>query len=51
MRLIIGYNLRTGAIFYTDTWGAGHERKQMSLADAWTVTTGLYCLHPRDIRF
>ena len=51
MRLIIGYNTRTGDILYTDTWGAGHELKQLPLADAWTITTGLYCLHLRDVRF
>jgi hypothetical protein len=51
MRLIIGINTRTGDIYYTDTWGAGHELKKMTLADAWAITTGLYCLHPRDILF
>jgi hypothetical protein len=51
MRIIIGINPRAREIYYTDTWGAGHELKKMSLPDAWAITTGLYCLHPRDIRF
>ena len=49
MRLIIGYNDRTQEILYTDTWGAGHELKRLGLADAWTITIGLYCLQPRDV--
>ena len=51
MRLIIGYNDRTQEILYTDTWGAGHELKRLGLADAWTITIGLYCLQPRDVHF
>ena len=47
MRLIIGYNEKTGDLLYTDTWGAGHEIKRMPVDDAWTVTTGLYVLKPR----
>ncbi len=51
MRLIIGYNDRSPAILYTDTWGAGHELKRLSLADAWAITIGLYSLQPRDVHF
>ncbi len=51
MRLIIGYNDRAKEILYTDTWGPGHEEKRMSLADAWTITLGLYSVQPSDIRF
>ncbi|MFA5204296.1 MAG: hypothetical protein WC708_07815 [Lentisphaeria bacterium] len=47
MRIIIGYNSTTHEIFYTDSWGAGHELKKMSDADAWTITLGLYSLDPR----
>lgn len=46
MRLIIGYNPKTNEIIYSDSWGLGHERKQMALADAWTITTGLNALEP-----
>lgn len=51
MRLIIGFNDRTQEILYTDTWGAGHELKRLGMADAWTITIGLYCLQPGDLHF
>ncbi len=46
MRLIIGYNLKTQEVIFTDSWGAGHERKRMPLADAWTITTGVATIEP-----
>ena len=46
MRLIIGYNAKTREVYYSDTWGMGHELKKMSLANAWTITTGLFTLEP-----
>ncbi len=46
MRLIIGYNARTKEVYYSDTWGLGHELKKMPLADAWTITDGLFTLEP-----
>jgi hypothetical protein len=46
MRLIIGYNTTKGEILYSDSWGAGHELKRMSAADAWTITTGLTAVEP-----
>ena len=46
MRLIIGYNAKTKEIYYSDTWGMGHELKKMPLADAWTITDGLFTLEP-----
>lgn len=46
MRLIIGYNVKTQEIMYTDSWGAGHEMKRMPLPDAWTMTTGLTAIEP-----
>ena len=46
MRLIIGYNARTKEVYYSDTWGMGHELKKMPLADAWTMTDGLFTLEP-----
>ena len=51
VRLIISDNDRTQEILYTDTWGVGHELKRLGLADAWTITIGLYCLQPRDLHF
>jgi len=46
MRLIIGFNSSTHEIYYSDTWGLGHELKKMPMADAWTITDGLYILQP-----
>lgn len=47
MRLIIGYNDQTEEVVFSDSWGAGHERKRMAMADAHTITTGLYIIEPR----
>ena len=46
MRLIVGMNARTHEIYYSDTWGLGHELKKMPLANAWTITDGLFILEP-----
>jgi hypothetical protein len=46
MRLIIGYNKGTGELIYTDSWGAGHEFKRMSVGDAFSITFGLYSVLP-----
>jgi len=46
MRIIIGYNPKTDEILYTDSWGAGHELKRMSAADAWTITMELIVITP-----
>jgi hypothetical protein len=49
LRLIIGYNKKSGDILYTDTWGPRHECKQMTLADALTMTFGLYVIKPNSL--
>lgn len=46
MRLIIGYNSTTNEIIFSDSWGAGHEKKRMAAPDASAATTGLYLLQP-----
>lgn len=46
MRLIIGYNPKTSEILYSDSWGAGHELKRLSLANAWVITTALNSIEP-----
>lgn len=51
MRMIIGYNTKTTEIIYTDSWGPGHEKKRMSMADAWTMTDGLYTVEPRMMTY
>ena len=51
MRLLLGYNDRTGEILYSDTWGAGHELKRLPLPEAWTITLSLYSVTLRNLRF
>lgn len=46
MRLIVGFNPKTREIYYSDTWGHGHELKKMPLANAWTITDGVFTLEP-----
>lgn len=46
MRLIIGYNLKTSEILYSDSWGAEHAFKRMPMDNACSMTTGLYYLEP-----
>lgn len=46
MRLIIGYDPKARLIYYTDSWGPGHEMKKMDLAEAWAVTMALFVLEP-----
>jgi hypothetical protein len=46
MRLLIGYNLSTQEVLFSDSWGAGHELKRMPMADAWAITTGLMLVEP-----
>lgn len=46
MRLIIGYNDEKKTILYSDSWGAGHEKKEMPAADACAMTMQRYLLKP-----
>lgn len=46
MRLIIGYNEATKMIYYTDSWGEGHERKSMPADEAYCMTMALYTMVP-----
>lgn len=46
MRLIIGYNTDKNEIIFSDSWGAGHEKKRMAAPDASAATMGLYLLQP-----
>lgn len=46
MRLIIGYNSGKNEIIFSDSWGAGHEKKRMAAPDAAAATMGLYLLQP-----
>ncbi|NLZ64213.1 MAG: hypothetical protein GX902_10440 [Lentisphaerae bacterium] len=46
-RLLIGYNERNRTVFYSDTWGAGHEKKEMPLEQAWGITHSLFTYAPK----
>ncbi len=46
MRLITGYNTRSGEVIYSDSWGAGHERKTMTRAEAEQMTTAVFSMSP-----
>lgn len=50
LRLIHGYHPKQRYVIYSDTWGAGHERKYMPLEEAWAITTGLYTMKPVGVR-
>ena len=46
MRMIVGYNDKTGHILFSDSWGAGHELKRMTLTHAYHASTGLFAMYP-----
>ena len=46
MRLVVGYDEAAGLIYYSDTWGPGHECKPMSLSDAYAITQARFVLMP-----
>lgn len=48
MRLVVGYNEGKGGIYFSDSWGGGHEKEPMSWEDAWAVTTLLFELVPKN---
>jgi hypothetical protein len=45
-RLIIGYNEENSELIFSDSWGEGHEKKRMSMEDAFCATTGIYSIQP-----
>jgi len=46
MRMIIGYNTEKNEIIFSDTWGAGHEKKHWGIEEAFCSTHGLYSIQP-----
>lgn len=46
MRMVIGYNTASGKLIFSDTWGAGHEMKRMTMENAFKATYGLYVMKP-----
>lgn len=47
MRIIVGCTPDKEEIFYSDSWGGGHEKKKMTYDDAWAITTGGFIMTPR----
>lgn len=46
MRLITGYNEKSGQFIYSDSWGAKHDVKRLSYEDIWTMTNFTLTLDP-----
>ncbi len=46
MRLIVGYNSKTKEIIYSDSWGAGHEKKRVSMLEAFCASDLVVVLPP-----
>ena len=46
MRMIIGYNDRRGQLLFSDSWGAGHELKRMTIRNAYAATNGFFAMFP-----
>lgn len=46
MRLIIGYNDDKKEIIYSDSWGAGHQKKSMDAGKAFSMTNAILVLPP-----
>ena len=47
MRLIIGYNESTEEIYYSDSWGKGHELKKMKAYEAYYTSMAVWEISPR----
>ena len=50
LRLIVGYNRRSGEILYADMWGDAHACKRMPAEDAWAITMSLHSFRPTGER-
>ena len=46
MRMIIGYNDQTGQLLFSDSWGAGHELKRITVGNAYAATNGFFAMFP-----
>jgi len=47
MRLITGYNQEKKTIFFSDSWGKGHEKKEMDIYSAFYISMALWAISPR----
>ena len=48
MRLIIEYNDKKDEIIYTESWGAGHGKKNMDAGEAFAMSQALIVLPPKN---
>jgi len=46
MRMLIGYDEKSGEVIFSDSWGAMHEKKRMKIEDAMTISVGRTYLLP-----
>ena len=46
MRMIIGYDDKEEKVVFSDSWGAGHEKKFMTYDNAFEATLGLFVITP-----
>ncbi len=46
MRLLVGYNEESGVVYFSDSWGAGHEKKAIKMNHAAAMTQARYILRP-----
>ena len=47
IRLIVGVDPKGDSIFYSDSWGSGHEMKKMAVQEAFILTHRIFVLKPR----
>ena len=47
IRLIVGMDPKEDQIFYSDSWGQGHEKKKMPVQEAFIITHRIFVLEPR----
>lgn len=47
LRLIVGYDEANSLVYFSDTWGPGHECKPMPLADAIAITRSRFVILPK----
>ena len=47
IRLIVGMDPKEDQIFYSDSWGQGHEKKKMPTQEAFIITHRIFVLEPR----
>ncbi len=50
IRLIVGYNMKTRELLYSDSWGPLHACKRLPIDQAWAMTKGVILLKPRGVR-